>query len=95
MPLKVEISQSALYPNHSSCAPSSNSYPQIGSENVRPSHNSIGGQVQTDKNEDGLMHSDVVRDGFPRRKVFEDDQAGEEVLTGNYGPAYCYVCNVM
>jgi len=30
-----------------------------------------------------------------KRKVFEDDQAGEEILRGSYGSAYCYVCNVM
>lgn len=30
-----------------------------------------------------------------RKKIFEDDQAGDDVLTGGYGPAYCYVCSVM
>jgi len=30
------------------------------------------------------------------RKVFQDDdETAQQILEGNYGPAYCYVCNVM
>jgi len=77
-----------------------------GSEDgQRRTDGSEDGQRRTDGSEDGPRRTDGSEDRLTpsggrksvllRRKIFEDDQVGEEVLKGNYGPAYCYMCNVM